>query len=127
MLLDRLEDIEHARYLALVQVIINQEEGVKAFNGYMDLAFPSLALRKKQQEDETKKVLQWWTQRGPMKVIPLAPLTLKSKLKSRVVQVDNDEMTNRFYRDLSSPLARQWESQKAKSPSAYAPIAGASQ
>ncbi len=126
-LLDRLEDIEHARYLALVQVIVNKEEGVKAFDEYMNIAFPSLALRKKQREDETKKVLKWWTKRGPIKVTSLAPLTLKSKLKTRVVQVTNDEKTNEFYRGLGDPLGRLWPSQNQKSSSAYAPIAGDSQ
>jgi len=125
-LLDKLEDIEHARYLALVQVLINKEEGVKAFGDYMKIAFPSLALRKNQKEEETKAVLNWWTKRGPMKITPLAPLTLKSKLKTRVVQVNQDEKTNEFYRDLGDPLGRLWHSQKEKSPSAYAPIAGAS-
>ena len=126
-LLDKLEDIEHARYLALVQVIINKDEGIKAFDEYMKIAFPSLAARKNQQEEATKKVLKWWTKSGPIKVTPLAPLTLKSKLKTRVVEVNQDENTNKFYRDLGDPLGRLWQSQKQKSPSAYAPIAGASQ
>ena len=105
-LMDRLEDIEHARYLALVQVVIDKDEGIKAFDEYMKIAFPSLALRKKERENETKKVLEWWTSRGPMEVTPLAPLTLKSKLKTKVVQVTQDERANALYRDLGDPLGR---------------------
>jgi len=125
-LLERLESIEHARYLALVQVIIDKEAGAERFDDYMNIAFPALALRKKQRDEETKKVLRWWVDRGPMTVTPLAPLTLKSKLKSRVAQVNQDEHANRFYKGLSNPFGDQWDSQRRKSSSAYAPIVGAS-
>jgi hypothetical protein len=118
-MLDRLEDIDHAKYLALVQVIIDKEEGVKAFEKYMEVAYPSLALRKKEQSAEMKKVLDEWINRGPMKVTPLAPLTGQSKLKKRVTRVIEDEKANAFYRGLGNPL---WQSQNQKIPSMHARI-----
>lgn len=123
-MLDRLEDIEHARYLALVQVIIDKEEGVKAFESYMQIAFPSLAHRKKLRDEEVKKVLDWWVKKGPMRVTPLTPPTLHSKLKSRVARVNTDADANRLYRGLGDPLGGAWRSQNQREPSTYAPIAG---
>lgn len=119
-MLDRLEDIDHAKYLALVQVIIDKEAGIKAFEKYMTIAFPSLALRKKEQSEEMRKVLEEWVGRGPIKVTPLAPLTGRSKLKSRVARVVEDEKANAFYQGLGNPL---WRSQNQQIPSMRARIA----
>lgn len=90
----------------------------------MNVAFPSLALRKQKRDEETKKVLKWWTERGPMKVTPLAPLTLKSKLKSKIVQVTRDEGASKLYEGLGDAMGRAWGSRNQKGPSTYAPIAG---
>lgn len=82
-LLDRLEDIEHARFRALAQIIVDKEEGAKAFEDYMNIAFPSLAQRKKKREEQMKKLLTAWTSIGGLKVTPLTPLGGgKSKMKT---------------------------------------------
>jgi hypothetical protein len=94
-LLDRLEDIEHARFRALAQLTIDKKEGVKAFEDYMNIAFPSLAIRKKQKEEETKAVMKAWVGRGPMKVTPLVPLG-KSKLKGRITKVITDHRSTLY-------------------------------
>lgn len=101
MLLDRLEDIEHARFRALAQIVIDKEKGVEAFEDYLKLAFPSLALRKKEREQEIHKALKAWTGAGPLKVTPLSVPTGRSRMKMRVAKVTDDERSNRFYQRLS--------------------------
>lgn len=96
MLHDRLEDIEHARFRALAQLLINKDEGAKAFEDYMKIAFPYLEQRKKQQDVELKKILHSWTKAGPIKVIPLAEPRVPSKLKQRHVRVQK-ELVDRVY------------------------------
>lgn len=101
LLLDRLEDIEHARFRALAQIVIDKEKGVEAFEDYLKLAFPSLALRKKEREQEIHKALKAWTGAGPLKVTPLSVPTGRSRMKMRVAKVTDDERSNRFYQRLS--------------------------
>lgn len=98
-LLDRLEDIEHARFRALAQILVNKEEGAKAFEEYMAIAFPSIALRKKKRGEDMAKVLKAWTSSGPLRVIPLMPLQGRSKLKART-QYEHHERAGRLYRQL---------------------------
>lgn len=106
-LLDRLEDIDHARFRALAQLTIDKKEGIKAFEDYMNIAFPSLAIRKKQKEEEAKAVMKEWVNRGPMKVVPLVPLG-KSKLKGRITRVLTDHR-NDLYKKLGDVLGRNHE------------------
>ena len=96
MLHDRLEDIEHARFRALAQLLIDKDEGAKAFEQYMKIAFPSLEQRKKQQDDGLKKLLHDWTKSGPLKVTPVAEPRAASKMKQRAVRVQND-LADRVY------------------------------
>lgn len=85
-LLDRLEDIEHAKFRALAQLIVDKEEGAKAFEDYLMIAFPSLALRRKKQDEETKKVLNWWTSFKSIEVTPLVPPQIVSKMNAKKMQ-----------------------------------------
>jgi hypothetical protein len=96
MLHDRLEDIEHARFRALAQLLIDKTEGAKAFEAYIKIAFPSAEQRKKQQDQNLKKILFDWTSRGPLKVTPIAEPRATSKMKSRAVRVQND-LADRVY------------------------------
>jgi hypothetical protein len=96
LLIDRLEDIDHARLRALAQILINKEEGAKAFEEYTRIAFPSMQKRKEKRDDEMKKMLRAWTSTGPVKVIPLHEARGRSKLKQRHIQVEG-EMAARIY------------------------------
>lgn len=104
-LLDRLEDIEHARFRALAQLLIDKKEGAKAFEDYISVAFPSQAIRNKKKNDDIKVALQDWVKKGPMKVTPLIPLG-KSKLKGRVTKVVQGRQ-NDIYKKLSNPLGHE--------------------
>jgi hypothetical protein len=86
LLLNRLEDIEHARLRSVVQVLVNKEEGAKAFEDYMKVAFPYLEGRKKQEKEDARESLMRWVKSGPMTVTPMQePKKMKSRMKERVV------------------------------------------
>ena len=82
LLLDRLEDIEHAKFRALAQIQVDKEAGVEAFEEYMKIAFPSLEGRKKASADSAKAALLSWIKEGPLKVTPLMG-SVRSRLKMR--------------------------------------------
>jgi len=92
-LLDRIEDIDHARFRALAQIIIEKDKGVEAFEDYMKIAFPSMQNRKKKKEDVMKDVLASWIKGGPISMTPLPQLKPgRSKLKQRSVKIENEKM-----------------------------------
>lgn len=95
-MLDRLEDIEHARFRALAQVFIDKESGVEAFEDYMRIAFPSMEQRKKRRDDEMTELLKSWTSKGPIQVIPLEEKRGKSRLKQRLVRVEDERRDNLY-------------------------------
>jgi hypothetical protein len=81
--LDRLEDVEHARFRALAQLIVDKDQGVEAFEDYMRIAFPAMEARKQTRSNMAKELLAQELARGPLKVTPLAT-PWKSKLRQRV-------------------------------------------
>lgn len=100
-LLDRIEDIEHARFRALAQIIIDKEVGVEAFEDYMRIAFPSMQQRKKKRDDVMKDALAAWIGSGPLSMTPMnVPSKGRSKMKQKLVQVEDEKMS-RVYKKLS--------------------------
>jgi hypothetical protein len=97
-LLERLEDIEHAKFRALAQIGVDKEEGAKAFEQYLNIAFPSLALKRKQQDEETKKVLNWWTSFKSIEVVPLVPPKIKSRVQAKKLQGDAHKRAEDIYK-----------------------------
>lgn len=91
-LLERLEDIEHARFRALAQLLIDQKTGAEAFEDYMKIAFPSMTARKEQSNNQVKQVLKDWTSKGPLKITPLTAPQGRSKLKQRLVRTQDKRM-----------------------------------
>jgi len=85
LLVNRLEDIEHARFRALAQLIVDKETGVKAFEDYMKIAFPGMEARKKAQEQEVFDALKREVGRGPLKVTPLSTPKVRSKIQQQLV------------------------------------------
>jgi hypothetical protein len=81
----QLESIEHARFRALSQLIIDQEKGVEAFEEYMKLAFPYLEATKRRDRKKFIQIMQEEIQRGPMVVTPMQQPKMRSRLKQRVV------------------------------------------
>lgn len=92
--LDRMEEIEHARFRALAQILLtvgaeNQEAGIEAFEDYMNRAFPNLKSSKKKKQEQMVEVLKHWVAQGPLSVLPLeAPKRARSKMVSRITGVE---------------------------------------
>lgn len=74
------ETIEHAKFRALSQIIIDKDKGIEAFEEYMKLAFPYLEATKKKEKKDHIKLLQHEVSRGALTVRPVQD----SKLKSRI-------------------------------------------
>lgn len=109
LLLDRLEDIEHARFRALAQLILvsgsdKQDAGIEAFEDYMKIAFPSLEGRKKAQAQEAYDALRSWIAEGPLKVTPLVG-PRRSRLKEKVLA----RMASREEAERHNEVVKQWQ------------------
>ena len=104
LLLDRMEDIEHARFRALAQIIIDKESGIEAFEDYMKIAFPSLENRKKAQAQQVHDALRGWVAQGPLKVTPLVG-PRRSRLKERVLA----RMASREQAEKHNEVSKQWQ------------------
>ena len=88
MLMAQLETIEHARFRALAQIIVDSGKGVEAFEEYMKLAFPYLEATKKRDHKKFIDILQEEVARGVLRVRPMHQPKARSRLKQRVVAVD---------------------------------------
>lgn len=114
MLLDRLEDIEHARFRALAQIILvsgseKQDAGIEAFEDYMKIAFPSLEQRKETKKQQARNALMSWIKEGPLKVTALSqPGRANSRLKSRVVA----RMMKREQSDVHANVVKKWKQRR---------------
>jgi len=109
LLLDRLEDIEHARFRALAQLILvsgsdKQDAGIEAFEDYMKIASPSLEGRKKAQAQEAYDALRSWIAEGPLKVTPLVG-PRRSRLKEKVLA----RMASREEAERHNEVVKQWQ------------------
>ena len=76
------ETIEHARFRALAQIVIDKDKGIEAFEEYMKIAFPYLEATKKKERKDHIKLLQDEIKRGAITVKPMA----QPKLSSRIVK-----------------------------------------
>jgi hypothetical protein len=102
----RLEEIEHARFRALSQLIVDQEKGVEAFEEYMKVAFPYLDAVKKKDRQQHINILKEWTKRGPMKVTPLGQPKLRSRMKQRTTSEEDRRRAATKAGGLSKKLGR---------------------
>ena len=99
LLLDRLEDIEHAKFRALAQIMVEKDAGIKAFNEYTKVAFPSAEQRKNTEADQMAKLLKDWVAKGPMKIKPMEEPRGRSRLKGKVTRID-DARRDQLYKQL---------------------------
>jgi len=103
--MDRLESIEHARFRALAQLTVEansdtHEQGLKAFEDYMRIAFPGLASKKQKEEDRVVEQLKWWIGRGPLNFTPMPDFTKKgkSRMVHRVTGIDSGPKSQLYQR-----------------------------
>jgi hypothetical protein len=93
--LDRMEDIEHAKFRALVQTLLavgadNHETSIQAFEDYMNKAFPNLSTKKKKKHEQMVDVLKHWVSQGPIGVTPLSnpDQRMRSKMVKHISSVE---------------------------------------
>lgn len=80
LLVVKRETIEHARFRALAQIVIDKEKGIEAFEEYMKIAFPYLEATKKKERRDHIQHLQREVSRGAMTVRPVQAPTFKSRV-----------------------------------------------
>ena len=90
LLLMKQENIEHARFRALAQIMINQEKGVEAFEEYMKMAFPYLEATKRRQSESVAKMIEQEIKRGPI-TVTVQNNTMTSKMKSKMMARQKDQ------------------------------------
>jgi hypothetical protein len=102
----RRENIQHARLRALAQVIIDQEKGVKAFEEYMKEAFPYLETAKRREHGKHMSVLMEEIKRGGLAITQKHETSMKSRLKTKVVERSAAPSTNAPNEDMARSIAR---------------------
>lgn len=103
----KLESIEHARFRALAQIVVDQEKGVDAFEEYMKLAFPYLEASQKKDKQHFIDILKRETGKGPLGVRPLQQAKSQSRMKKRIVKRDaqiNPEKQGKLYDKLGNVI-----------------------
>ena len=108
LLLDRLEDIEHAKFRALAQVTLDKKKGVEAFEDYIKVAFPTLTARKEKKRQAARDQLMRWVKTGPLKVTPVNQAAPKSKLHSRLAA----KQTTKEQRELYERTTSKWKAKQ---------------
>ena len=86
LLLMQQEGIEHARFRAMAQIVIDQKAGIEAFEEYMKLAFPYLEASKAKDKAQFIDLMKREVAQGPLVVTPQEQPKARSKLKQRVVR-----------------------------------------
>lgn len=76
----KLEAIEHARFRALSQLIIDKDKGIDAFEEYMKVAFPYLAAGKKHEREWFTNRVKEEIARGPMGIRPMVAPRMRSRI-----------------------------------------------
>jgi len=111
VVLQRLEDIEHARWKALVQILVEAsqndvKQGLKAWEQYTQIAFPYLEAQKKQQSKHIKQLMDQEMSRGPVAVTSLLP---NRRVRSTLKQAASEAAPGRVpvnLRDFYNKLGR---------------------
>lgn len=104
----RQEDIEHARFRALAQIIVDKKKGVETFDDYMKIAFPYMESVKAKEKSEVIEQLKKEISRGAIGITPIVAQKIKSKLKSKVAQrqvPQTREESNALYKRMGSTLS----------------------
>lgn len=73
--------IEHARFRALAQTLVDKEKGIEAFDEYRNTHFPWLEAAKRRDKEEHVRVLMNEIKRGVIGIKPLMDKPMKSRLR----------------------------------------------
>lgn len=100
------ENIEHARFRALAQIMISQDKGIEAFEEYMKIAFPYLEATKRKQSEDVAKMIEQEIKRGPIVVTPQNN-EMTSKMKSKLMARQQDQtrdQVNALYKKMGGSI-----------------------
>lgn len=84
LLLMKLEAVEHARFRALAQILVDKDKGQEVFDEYMKVAFPYMEASKDRGKKDAHRALEQWVKQGAFGVTPMQQPTMRSKLKTRM-------------------------------------------
>jgi hypothetical protein len=104
LLLIQQEAIEHARFRALAQIIVDQEKGVEAFEEYMKIAFPYLTSAKRREKQQYIELLKKEAMRGPIGVTPVTMPSVNSRMKKKLMTPAKRAETNSLYQKLGDTI-----------------------
>jgi len=98
------EQIEHARFRALAQGIVNKEKAVEAFEQYQRAAFPWIETQKRRDAEAHIKLLVEEVKRGTLGIRPLWEKPIRSRMRTRIVQRDEAVRSEKSMDDLYGKL-----------------------
>lgn len=109
LLLMKQETIEHARFRALSQIVIDKEKGVEAFEEYMKIAFPYLEATNRRDRDKYIAMLNQEVRKGALRVHAVQEPKGKSRMKQKAVEAKKKrdaKQMNSLYSKLGSVIPK---------------------
>lgn len=76
--------VEHAKFRALAQLLVDKDKGMEAFDEYRKVHFPWLETQKKKDKDVHVERLMREIKSGGLMIRPLGDTRVKSRLKSKL-------------------------------------------
>lgn len=103
LVMDRLEDVEHARFRALAQMVLEigaeeRDQGVEAFDQYLSKAFPGRENKERKKKEQVMDMLKWWVNSGPLNVKPMPGFVKegKSRMVRRIQNIEKGDRSKLY-------------------------------
>lgn len=77
-------DLEYLQDLALAQILIDKDQGKKAFDSYKDARFPWEGKNEELKKKQVAEIMEKVSKQGPIAVTAQMPNKMRSKLKAGV-------------------------------------------
>jgi hypothetical protein len=98
------EEIEHSKYTALAQLLVDKEEGMKAFEEYFKTAFPFIETEKKRESKHYADILSKEVARGPLMVKKTGSDKMVSSRMKRKYDDSTRALANKVLTKVGSPM-----------------------
>ena len=103
----KLESIEHAKFRAQAQLVLDKEKGAEAFEDYMKIAFPYAESAKQRDRDEYIKHLNDEISTGAIQITSVEEPKMKSRMKTKMMQRNTPQTPNEandLYKKIGSTI-----------------------